>query len=114
MATNQKKTQIRTSQGVVDSIGAFKKDKRLRFATEAMRALIETGLDRPEPVPPYHQRYRDAGVRTLRREIGVSQEIHDRVEDYRAAQDITYEEAYMEFLLRGLEAWTGAPVDPAV
>lgn len=113
MAESRKKIQIRTSDGVIELIKEFQRFKRSRFESSAVRLLIADGLEKPEPSPPYYERYRDADSRARRKELAVDFSVHERVDAYRAEHDLTYEEAYMEFLLRGLEAWKGAPIDPA-
>jgi len=108
---DDKNTQVRYSKALRTKILDFKKVTRERYMAGAIRQFVKKGLKVPPALGPYHL---SAEFQTIdpsvRQVVQVEQIVFAQVDEYRADRDLTYERAFLEFILRGLESYSGAPV----
>lgn len=97
----------RLSQDVIDLVMKFKVDRGLRFKADAYRELIELSkkFHDLEPQRTYHNHF-DPDARRVG--FTLSKEADVEVKSYCVSNDITYQQAYFEFICRGLRVANGA------
>lgn len=93
-------------QSIIDLVQNFKVDKGLRYKADAYRALVVLSKQFREIEPD--KVYRDSFDSNAKR-VGftITKASDADVKSYCVSNDITYQQAYFEFICRGLRVANG-------